>query len=445
VTRADLEDKTTWRRPQAGSDAALHAARSILRDLLGPTPQRALAVQYWDGSREDPVRPAPTTLVIRCPGALRRMLLPPSELAFGEAYLRDDIDLLGDIGPAMGVAEAIAPRLGSVRRLASLTHRLLLLPTDDVPEAAPPRDAHTFHLIGRRHSRARDAAAVQHHYDVGNDFYRLWMDAYMQYSPGRFGTGLEDLDVAQAAKLEYLCHTLQLQPGERLLDIGCGWGGLVQYAAERFGADALGITLSREQWALAHERLALSGAGKHCRVELLDYRDLPRDAVYDKIVSVGMFEHVGLSHMGRYFDEAWRHTRPGGLFLASGIVVLPSSPLAPLGWAARWLWREGEFTQRYVFPDGELATAGDIIRCAERAGFETRSVASDREAYALTLRHWVRHLESRHDEAVRLVGERRYRIWRLYMGVAAHGFATGRIGDIQVLLRRPPAASGAPA
>jgi cyclopropane-fatty-acyl-phospholipid synthase len=277
--------------------------------------------------------------------------------------------------------------------------------------------------------------AVRSHYDVGNAFYALWLDRRLVYSCAYFATGIEDLDAAQAAKLDHICRKLRLAPGERLLDIGCGWGGLVQYAAEHYGVQALGITLSQPQAELARERIAAAGLADRCQIEVRDYRDLPPDASFDKIVSVGMVEHVGRRRLPTYFATAWRHLRPGGLFLNHGIAMAASgNGLSSL--LSRLMWRRGGFIQRYVFPDGELASSGEMLRAAEAQGWETRDVENLREHYTLTLRHWVRRLEAAHEEAAQRVGEQTYRVWRLYMAASAHGFAAGRLQLIQTLLSK---------
>ncbi|MBF6591446.1 MAG: class I SAM-dependent methyltransferase, partial [Ktedonobacterales bacterium] len=293
---------------------------------------------------------------------------------------------------------------------------------------------------GGQHSRTRDAAAIRYHYDVGNHFYSLWLDARMVYSCAYFPTGTETLEDAQTAKLEYLCRKLRLRPGERLLDIGCGWGGLMLYAAQRYGVQVLGVTLSEAQATLARNRIVSAGLGDRCRVELRDYRDLNECEPFDKVVSVGMFEHVGRSQLPAYFATAYRLLRPGGLFLNHGIAsAYPQPSRLRQRLVARWLLREGAFIQRYVFPDGELIPPSEAIHYGEAAGFETRDVENLREHYTLTLRQWVRRLEAKHDDARHLVGERTYRVWRLYMSGAARAFATNRNALIQVLYSRPHA------
>ncbi len=429
----------------------VRTARNILRELLGPPHERSVAVRFWDGSVERPPtgRAADFTLVLKRPGALRRMLLPPSELALGEAYLRDDFDIEGNMEAATGLAESVAGRLSSPSTLARLVSELLSLPTNDLPTGHSVQHPPIGRLAGLRHSRGRDAKAVRSHYDVGNDFYAIWLDSRMVYSCAYFEWGAETLDTAQTAKLEHICRKLRLQPGERLLDIGCGWGGLAQYAAEHYGVEVVGITLSEPQAEWARNRIKEAGLAERCRIEVRDYRDLGERefGTFDKIVSVGMFEHVGRTKLPLYFQQAYRLLKPGGLFLNHGIVTLTSNePTKPLGRVMERIWQPGEFVWRYVFPDGELVTPGDVIALAEGARFETRDVESLREHYAHTLRHWVWRLEANHKEAVRLVGEQNYRVWRLYMAACARAFATGRIGIIQTLLSkpRPDGSSGLP-
>ncbi len=416
------------------TDPAAHLSRVILADLFGPPAERAFAMRLWDGTVEAPGSgvEARFTLLLRRPGVLRRMLLPPTQLALGEAYLRDDFDVEGDMEEAAILADLIAARLRSPAVLARLVPRLRALPDDDLPESHGNGAAR---LTGRRHSRMRDAAAVRSHYDAGNDFYALWLDRRMVYSCAYFPTGEEDIDAAQEAKLDHICRKLRLKPGESLLDIGCGWGSLALYAAENYSVRSTGITLSEPQAELARRRISEAGLTERCRVEVRDYRDLPRDITFDKVVSVGMFEHVGRAKLPAYFTEAHRLTRPGGLFLNHGIVNL-SRLSVPMRAVARVLAPRTSFIQRHVFPDGELVTPGEVLRHAETAGFETRDLESLREHYALTVRHWVRRLEARHEEAARLADERTYRIWRLYMAACARAFTTGRIGIVQTLFSR---------
>jgi cyclopropane-fatty-acyl-phospholipid synthase len=425
---------------------ALATAREALEIAFGPVQQRGFAVRLWDDSIDQSVgaQQASFTLVVRRAGALRRALLPPSELALVEAYLRDDLDAVGDLGEAGRLGDLAATRLRSPRALTGLVRVLRRLPTDDLPASAsepdasaPPRRMARLFGIGR-HSRRRDAVAVRHHYDVGNDFYALWLDRRSIYSCAYFPTGAEDLDAAQEAKLEHICRKLRLRAGEHLLDVGCGWGGLLEYAATRFGVSGVGITLSEPQAEGARARLSAAGVGDRVRIEVRDYRDLPADWRFDKAVSVGMREHVGAARLPDYFAAVHRALRPGGLFLDHGLMRGGAEPSAGIGhWIARRLWKRDAFIQRYVFPDGELVPLGTLLGIAERTGLEARDVENLREHYILTLRHWVERLGRAHGAAVALVGEHTYRVWRLYMAATTLGFQSGRLTLIQTLFAKP--------
>jgi cyclopropane-fatty-acyl-phospholipid synthase len=274
---------------------------------------------------------------------------------------------------------------------------------------------------------------------VGNDFYKLWLDKRMVYSCAYFRSPDDSLDTAQEAKLDLICRKLRLKPGERFLDIGSGWGGLIMHAAQRYGVDATGITLSENQASLARERIQQAGLADRCRVEVRDYRTLTANT-YDKIASVGMIEHVGLSHLPVYFDSAYRALKAGGLFLNHGIVSLEAArPTTLRGMIWDRIWKSGAFIDTYVFPDGRLTAAADVITAAEKSGFEVRDVESLREHYAMTLRHWVRSLEEKALDAKALVGDHTYRVWRLYMSTSAYAFATAAINIIQTLLAKPDA------
>ena len=418
-----------------------------LIDRLFPPP-RSFAVRLWDGTRLPALAPA-FTLVLNHPGALRRMFAPPIELSLGEAFICGDFEIDGDIFAAVALFDDLAARQLSLRDLATVARDLLALPMPVAKSAGrgPAR------LHGALHSRERDRAAIQYHYDVGNDFYAAWLDARMQYSCAYFATGTEDLDTAQERKLDYICRKLHLKRGERLLDIGCGWGGLAMYAAERYGVSVLGITLSEQQAYYANAQIARAGLGARACVKLCDYRSIGA-GWFDKIVSVGMFEHVGVCRLPHYFAHAYRLLKPGGLFLNHGIARRASLPAALAGTAAccaprrasreagwqrslrRWLLGEGQFAQRYVFPDGELAPVSAVNLAAERVGFEVRDVENLREHYALTLRHWVSRLEARRHEVIAMSDEATYRTWRLYLAASAHGFERGIISVNQTLLSK---------
>ncbi|HEX2924324.1 MAG TPA: cyclopropane-fatty-acyl-phospholipid synthase family protein, partial [Chloroflexota bacterium] len=277
--------------------------------------------------------------------------------------------------------------------------------------------------------------AISYHYDVGNEFYSSWLDRRMIYSCAYFETGKEDLDAAQEAKLDLICRKLRLQPGERLLDIGCGWGGLIQFAAERYGVKAVGITLSQSQADLANQRIAAAGMADRCEAVILDYRDVTSLPAFDKVANVGMVEHVGKAKLGDYFAAAYSALKPGGLFLSHGITAAGRDRSANL--LDRYVFHRGAFMAKYVFPDGEVYPVGDALSVAERAGFEVRDVESLREHYALTLRHWVHRLESNLMDVLNVVDERTYRVWRLYMAGCSHAFKTARLSVHQSLLSKP--------
>ena len=423
-------------------DSAISRCREVLAAILGEPHERSFDVRFWNGTVDhgNVARP-PYTLVLNRPSALRRMLLPPNELSLVESYISGDVDVEGNLEAAAGLEDAIGNRLHSPLAVARLIRLLLRLPgkaDDDLNDARFPERAKK---LGPRHTPMRDAAAVRFHYDVGNSFYKLWLDRRMVYSCAYFESPDDSLDTAQEAKLDLICRKLRLRPGERLLDIGCGWGGLVLYAAERYGVDATGITLSENQATFARERIEKSGLADRCRVAIRDYRTLTAGDAYDKIASVGMVEHVGLSHLPVYFASAFRALKAGGLFLNHGIVSLREArPKSVRDRIFARLWKANSFIDTYVFPDGRLTGSADVIAAAEASGFEVRDVESLREHYAMTLRHWVHSLEEKSRDAIALVGNHTYRVWKLYMSGSAHAFATAGINVIQTLLAKPDAA-----
>ena len=407
-------------------ERAATQAVEVLTLLFGPP--RDYAIRLWNGAVVGAAG-SRFVLALNHPGALRRMLIPPTDLNLGEAYVRNDFDVEGDLEAAIAAMVRAATTRRPAREWARLTVQALLLPRASRSGSAPAR----ARLSGPVHSLDRDRAAVRHHYDVGNDFYALWLDRRMVYSCAYFPAGTEELDAAQEAKLEHLCRKMRLQPGERLLDIGCGWGSLVLYAAQRYGVQALGVTLSEPQARWAQQRIAEAELQDRCRVEVRDYREVAEGA-FDKVVSVGMFEHVGRSRLPEYFGHAWALLRPGGLFLNHGI----SGRRVPPIWLR--LGRRASFINAHVFPDGDLVSVSDALVVAESAGFEVRDVEGLREHYARTLHLWVQRIEARRDEAVALVGEGKYRTWRIFMAGCAYAFADGRISVFQALLAKPDAA-----
>ena len=420
-------------------DGALSRCRAVLAALLGEPHERSFDVKFWDGSIDrGNTSPAPFTLVLNRPASLRRMLLPPNELSLVESYISGDVEIEGSMEAASSLAEAIGGRVRSPLATAKLVSLVLRLPGKADDDLADVRFPERARKLGPRHTPVRDAAAIHFHYDVGNSFYKLWLDKRMVYSCAYFHSPDDSLDVAQEAKLDLICRKLRLKPGERLLDIGCGWGGLIMYAAEHYGVDATGITLSENQATFAKDRIDKAGLGDRCRVAIRDYRTLTASDGYDKIASIGMVEHVGISHLPVYFQSVYRALKPGGLFLNHGIVSLGEArPRSVRERIFRKFWKADAFIDKYVFPDGKLTATDDVISAAEASGFEVRDVESLREHYAMTLRHWVRSLEENSREALSLVGNHTFRVWRLYMAASANAFTTAAINIVQTLLAKP--------
>jgi cyclopropane-fatty-acyl-phospholipid synthase len=410
---------------QGQPDRTVRNSLLFFQNLFGNYHPREFAVRLWDGTtwEAEPGRPTRFTLVIRHPGAVRRMFWRPNEVTLGEAFLRDDFDVEGEIEGIFPLRDHISDPRFSLSRWLGCARLLLTLPHNGNGSSGGPQAAR---LSGRCHSKERDRQAISYHYDVSNDFFALWLDRRMVYSCAYFESPGDDLDTAQEKKLDYLCRKLRLRPGERLLDIGCGWGGLLMHAVRQYGVTALGITLSKPQAELANERIREAGLADRCRVEVRDYREVQEPEGYDKLVSVGMFEHVGECRLSEYFSLAHRLLKPCGVFLNHGIACSMAD-----------MKRTGpSFVDAYVFPDGDLLPISSTLRAAESSGFEVRDVESLREHYALTLRHWVQRLEARKEDAIRAADPVTYRIWRLYMSGSAHGFQTGRLNVYQVLLSK---------
>ena len=402
-------------------DRSLEITQQLLEAITEDYPGRDFAIRFWDGSTWGNVEDPRFTFVLKHPSAVRRMLSGANQLTMGEAYIYDDFDLEGDMEAAFEFAEYLISHELEISKKLQLAALLLKLPGR--PRSLALVDPK---LEGALHSRQRDREAVTYHYNLSNDFYSLWLDRRMVYSCAYFESGDEDIDTAQEQKLDYICRKLRLQPGERLLDVGCGWGGLILYAAQKFGVQALGVTLSEPQAKLARARIQEAGLSDRCEVRVCDYRDLEPKPVYDKIVSVGMFEHVGETCLPEYFRHAWNLLKSGGVFLNHGIAT-----------SATYKRKGPSFMDKYVFPDGGMVPIGTTIRVAEACGFEVRDLESLREHYARTLRHWVQRLETHYEEARRLTNETAYRIWRIYMAGSARAFTRGRINIYQALLSKP--------
>ncbi len=400
----------------------------VASDLFA-SESRTFPVRLWDGTLLPPARDAGVlgTVVLRSPQALDAFLPPAVERRLAEEIIEGTIDLEGN---AIDLVEAAAHWSGP-RATAALVGPAL---SAWARTALRRRRSHALEarVRGRSHTPGRDRAAVQHHYDVSDDFYRLFLDEGMVYSCGWFRRGGESLEEAQRAKLELVCRKLRLARGDRFLDVGCGWGALVEHAATRYGARAVGITVSDNQLASVRQRLAKLRGRAEVDVRGEDYRTLRADSPFDKVASVGMMEHVGRVRLDRYFAAIHRLLRPGGLFLNHAIACVDGGP-STLRWATQ---RGGGFIWRYVFPDGELLPIGEVTAAAERAGFEVRDLECLREHYAETLAAWLARLEARMAEAVAIAGERRARLFRLYLAASAVGFRLGRTSVYQLLLAR---------
>ena len=407
----------------------------VIYAFLGGEPP--IAFRFWDGSSLGP-SDAETAVILKSPRALTRIMYAPGELGFVRAFVSDNLDVEGDIFEVLALRDMLESRtIDTDLRLNSPALRNLLKATVGLkalsfPPAPPPEEVH---LRGRAHSRNRDADAISHHYDVGNDFYRLVLGDSMTYSCAYFERDGMTLDDAQVAKYDLVCRKLGLEPGMRLLDVGCGWGGMVLHAVRNYGVSAVGITLSSEQADFAARRVAESGVGHLVDIRLQDYRDVG-DGPFDAISSIGMFEHVGLKQLSEYFAVLEHLLVPCGRLLNHAI----SRPSGQPAFGSR------TFISRYVFPDGELQEVGGVVSSMQTFGLEARDVESLREHYARTLRCWVKNLETNWTEAVDLVGLGRAKVWRLYMAGSALSFEASRISIHQVLGVKPDAngASGMP-
>ncbi|MGW7407232.1 class I SAM-dependent methyltransferase [Streptomyces sp. NPDC054833] len=405
---------------------------SLAEQLLGePLPVR---IRAWDGSRSGP--PGAPTLVVRNRRALRRLLWKPGELGLARAWVAGDLEIEGDLYTALDAMSALVWERaeGSRTLLQALRDpdvraaavRLLRLAGPPLPPA-PPREE-VRRTTRRLHTRRSDRRAISHHYDVGNDFYELVLGPSMVYSCA-YWENAGTLESAQRDKLELVSLKLGLTPGQRLLDVGCGWGSMAMHAAREHGVSVVGVTLSQEQAAYARKRVADQGLTDRVEIRVQDYRDVA-DGPYDAISSIGMAEHVGAERYFEYATNLYGLLKPGGRLLNHQIARRPQRDESS--------YHPDAFIDAYVFPDGELAPLGSTVTQLERAGFEVRDVESIREHYALTLRRWVAALDAGWDRAVRLTSPGRARVWRLYMAACALAFERNRIGVNQVLAVRTP-------
>ncbi|MFF4351453.1 class I SAM-dependent methyltransferase [Streptomyces sp. NPDC001530] len=416
-------------------DAALRL-KSLVEQLLGaPLPLR---IRAWDGSEAGP--PGAPALVVRNRKAVRRLLWKPGELGLARAWVAGDLGVEGDLYTALDLMSGLvwdrgedARGVGEALRdpeVRAAVRGLVKMAGPPLPPT-PPREE-----VRRRrhlHTKRSDKRAISHHYDVGNDFYEIVLGPSMVYSCA-YWEDAGTLETAQRDKLELIARKLDLKPGQRLLDVGCGWGSMAMHAAREHGANVVGVTLSQEQAAYARKRVADAGLTDKVEIRVQDYRDVA-DGPYDAISSIGMAEHVGAERYLEYAEVLYSLLKPGGRLLNHQIARRPQRDESA--------YSVDEFIDAYVFPDGELAPLGTTVTQLERAGFEVRDVESLREHYALTLRRWVTNLEAQWARAVKLTSPGRARVWRLYMAASAVAFERNRIGVNQVLAIRTPEASGA--
>ncbi len=415
--------------PKTTSTTAPVGVAAELAELVGRLDSRAeggraFTLAFWDGSELPPTEPRADSPTLRFAkrDALVRMVREPNELGMARAWVSGELEVDGDLELALDLTEKwrhapikpsdAVPALKAARKLGLLRRN-----------QPPPPEAEAK-VSGRRHSASRDQEAISHHYDVSNEFYRRMLGETMVYSCAYFGSPEDTLDQAQTRKLDLVCKKLELKPGDRLLDVGCGWGSLLIYAAHHYGVQAVGVTISEEQAELARERIRQAGMQDSCEVRLQDYREIS-DGPYDKIASVGMFEHVGRDNLPVYLASVRKLLAADGLFLNHGIVRIGEDHQM----------HPKSFTQRYVFPDGELHTQAIVIEAIEGAGFELIDDESLRPHYAETLRRWAINHDSDREAAISEIGPERERVWRLHNYGAALGFDRSRLSVHQVIAR----------
>ncbi len=409
----------------AATSADVEPSLDFLKTLIEGYKPRDFALRFWDGTviEPDAGQAARFTLVFNHSGAVRQMFWPFNKAAMGEAYIYDDFDIEGDIQAFFELTKYLLERRFSVFERLGLFRRMLAMPNTPRPRTG----RQGAQLQGGMRSADRDRQAIEYHYDgPPSEFFALFLDRYMQYTCGYFANENESIDQAQERKLDYVCRKLRLKPGERLIDFGCGWGGLITFAAKNYGVKAVGVSISKEQIRWTNREIEKMGVGDRCRIEYLDYRKVPESEPFDKAVSVGFMEHLGEKMMPTFFSKVWRLLRHQGLYLHHAITYRPNTPFPA--------WRA--FALKYVFPDGELVPITKTLHHLAGAGFEIRDVESLREHYVYTLRRWIERLEENHAEAARLTDEVNYRIFRIYFAGAVQGFLSERYNLNQTLVAK---------
>ena len=400
---------------------ALSQTGPLRQALTTSLPRRPFAVRFWDGTEVPATEPGAPTLTLLTPRALAHALRAPGELGLGRAYVAGMLEV-DDMDAALRMVDEFEPPRLSLGQQASLALAVIRACGLVVPPTVPATE---LRLRGERHTIGRDRRAVRHHYDVGNEFFALFLDSSMTYSCAYFVGGAQTLEEAQEAKLELVCKKLALRDGERVLDVGCGWGSFVIHAAARHGVNAVGITLSEHQAQLARERALEAGVADRVQFRVADYREVS-DGPFDAIASIGMVEHVGEEQIDVYAKRLWSLLGPGGRLLNHGIAKLKDFDTPD----------EGAFSERFVFPDGVPLPLSRLLRALERVEFTTTHVEGLQSDYARTISYWIERFDARWDDAVRLAGIERARIWRLYLRAARQGFETGWASVYQVLAHR---------
>ncbi|HZL48214.1 MAG TPA: cyclopropane-fatty-acyl-phospholipid synthase family protein [Solirubrobacteraceae bacterium] len=402
--------------------ALIRASGPLSRALRSAFPERPFHVRFWDGGVVEATSDGAPTFFVRKPSALSHFLRAPGTLGLGRAYVDGSLTV-DDLDDAFIVVDEWEPPELSVGDRVRLG---LGIAAAALPGGLPRRPSLELILHGERHSLERDAAAIRYHYDVGNEFFALFLDESMTYSCAIFSRGAQTLEEAQRTKLDLVASKLALEPGMRVLDVGCGWGSFAIHAAKHYGVTVTGLTLSPSQAELAREKVAEAGLSEQVKIRVADYRELPGGS-FDAIASIGMSEHVGESQIDRYAKSLFALLRPGGVLLNHAIAALDPE----------YDSLDDEFSMRYVFPDGEALPLSRVQLALERAGFHVDHVEAFREDYARTLRDWTARLDEHLEQAERLAGVERTRIWRLYLRAARHGFDTSITAVYQIRARRP--------
>ncbi len=414
------------------NDQLAQEAMQWVEHFIQPLENKAFAVELWNGMRWEPSdRPAQVTLVIREPGVLRTLFLSGGTQALAELYMSGRADVVGDFEALIPLIDHLIALKPTIGEWFSLARYALKLPrvTTAPPTAETSQGSYQPAVLsGDVKGRQRVKDAIKYHYDLPSKFWQLWLDPYMQYTCAYFHSPEDDLPTAQLQKLEHICQKLRLQSGDRFLDMGCGWGGLIIYAAKHYNVRATGVTLSRLQAEHAQNWIKQEGLEDVCQVEFCDFRDAKKFGTFDKISGVGITEHLTSALINEYFQAAWNCLNPGGILFnqASGCSI--RQPLRK---------ESHSFITEYIFPNTEILLIGDLLRAAENAGFEVRDLENLREHYELTLRHWKQRFEDNADGVSEFFDDSAYRAYQMYFTGCIYDFKIGRNNLYQTLFVKP--------